>query len=154
MTGPVKQRPRSRDLLLSAEARLEGFLSELAELVAIDSGSYSPAGVNRVADWTAGRLSALGFAVERVTPGGAAGGTTGDVLIGRRPGRLTARDGGRRVLLAAHTDTSSPTAPREPPLHPSGAARPRPRRQRRQGRSARRAHRPGRPTRPASTSTP
>lgn len=105
MTGPVKQRPRSRDLLLSAEARLEGFLSELAGLVAIDSGSYSPAGVNRVADWTAGRLSALGFAVERVTPGGAAGGTTGDVLIGRRPGRLTARDGGRRVLLAAHMDT-------------------------------------------------
>ncbi|TYR66085.1 M20 family metallopeptidase [Streptomyces parvus] len=105
MTAPTRQRPRARDLLPYAEARLDQFLSDLAGLVAIDSGSYSPAGVNRVADWTAARLSVLGFAVERVTPGGVDGVTTGDVLIGRRPGRLAARDGGRRVLLAAHMDT-------------------------------------------------
>ncbi|MFD4336085.1 hypothetical protein ACFWPP_02505 [Streptomyces anulatus] len=51
------------------------------------------------------RRSVLGFAVERVTPGGASGESTGDLLIGRRTGRLAARDGGRRVLLAAHVDT-------------------------------------------------
>ncbi|MFE6918813.1 M20 family metallopeptidase [Streptomyces rubiginosohelvolus] len=105
MTAPTRQRPRARDLLPYAEARLDQFLSDLAGLVAIDSGSYSPAGVNQVADWTAARLSTLGFAVERVTPGGESGETTGDVLIGRRTGRLAARDGGRRVLLAAHMDT-------------------------------------------------
>lgn len=117
MNGPVVRRPRARDLLPFAEARLDAFLAELAGLVAIDSGSYSPTGVNRVADWTARRLSALGFAVERVTPGGGAGGaTTGDVLIARRPGRLSTRDGGRRVLLAAHMDTvfADGTAARRP----------------------------------------
>ncbi|MFF3036295.1 M20/M25/M40 family metallo-hydrolase [Streptomyces rubiginosohelvolus] len=108
MTAPTRRRPRAQDLLPYAEARLSGFLSDLAGLVAIDSGSYSPAGVNRVADWTAAKLVALGFAVERVTPGGAGGETTGDVLIGRRAGRLAARDGGRRVLLAAHMDTVFP----------------------------------------------
>ncbi|MFD3738886.1 M20 family metallopeptidase [Streptomyces sp. NPDC058629] len=105
MTAPTRPRPRAQDLLPYAEARLDGFLADLAGLVAIDSGSYSPAGVNRVADWTGARLAALGFAVERVTPDGADGETTGDVLIGRRTGRLAAREGGRRVLLAAHMDT-------------------------------------------------
>ncbi|MGW8986075.1 M20/M25/M40 family metallo-hydrolase [Streptomyces parvus] len=108
MTAPTRRRPRAQDLLPHAEARLSGFLSDLAGLVAIDSGSYSPAGVNRVADWTAAKLVALGFTVERVTPGGAGGETTGDVLVGRRAGRLAARDGGRRVLLAAHMDTVFP----------------------------------------------
>ncbi|MEU2098963.1 M20 family metallopeptidase [Streptomyces globisporus] len=105
MTAPTRQRPRAQDLLPLARARLDRFLSDLAGLVAIDSGSYSPAGVNLVADWTAARLSALGFAVERVAPGKASGERTGDVLIGRRTGRLDARDGGRRILLAAHMDT-------------------------------------------------
>ncbi|MFJ2014220.1 M20 family metallopeptidase [Streptomyces globisporus] len=105
MTAPTRQRPRAQDLLPLARARLDRFLSDLAGLVAIDSGSYSPAGVNLVADWTAARLSALGFAVERVAPGKASGERTGDVLIGRRTGRLAARDGGRRILLAAHMDT-------------------------------------------------
>lgn len=108
MTAPSRQRPRAGDLLHRAEVRLEGFLSDLARLVAVDSGSYSPAGVDRIADWTAGRLAALGFTVERVTPGPVGGLTTGDVLIGRRRGRLTAADGGRRILLAAHMDTVFP----------------------------------------------
>ncbi|GAB2946673.1 M20 family metallopeptidase [Streptomyces sp. NPDC059171] len=105
MTAAARQRPRARDLLPYAEARLDRFLADLARLVAIDSGSHSPAGVNQVADWTADRLSVLGFAVERVTPRGEMGGSTGDIVIGRRTGRLAPREGGRRVLLAAHMDT-------------------------------------------------
>ncbi|WP_406390028.1 M20/M25/M40 family metallo-hydrolase [Streptomyces sp. NBC_00887] len=105
MTAPSRQRPRALELLPYAEARLEGFLSDLAELVAIDSGSHSPAGVDLVADWTADRLTTLGFTVERVAPGPAGGARTGDVLIARRRGRLGADQGGRRILLAAHMDT-------------------------------------------------
>ncbi|MFE3383469.1 SIS domain-containing protein [Streptomyces anulatus] len=117
MTAPTRQRPRAQDLLPYAEARVDGSLSDLAGLVAIDSGSYSPAGVDQVADWTAARRSVLGFAVERVTPGGASGESTGDLLIGRRAGRLAARDGGH---------------PRRAPLHDfEYAVRPLPDRKRR-----------------------
>lgn len=108
MTAPSRQRPRAGHLLPYAEARRAEFLSDLAHLVSLDSGSYSPAGVGRVADWTAGRLAALGFTVERVAPGPAQNPKTGDVLIGRRRGRLTVAAGGRRILLAAHMDTVFP----------------------------------------------
>ncbi|MEU8679539.1 M20 family metallopeptidase [Streptomyces sp. NPDC048560] len=108
MTAPSRQRPRATDLLPHAQARLGRFLSDLAALVTIDSGSYSPAGVDRVADWTADRLCSLGFSVERVTPDPVGGVSTGDVVIGRRRGRLTDVDGGRRILLAAHMDTVFP----------------------------------------------
>ncbi|MGW8888115.1 M20/M25/M40 family metallo-hydrolase [Streptomyces sp. NPDC055749] len=116
MTAPSRQRPRALELLPHAEARLGTYLSDLAALVAIDSGSHNPAGVDRVADWTAGRLTSLGFAVERVTPDPVDGVRTGDVVIGRRRGRLAAMDGGRRILLAAHMDTVFPdgTAAKRP----------------------------------------
>ncbi|MFJ8887719.1 M20 family metallopeptidase [Streptomyces sp. NPDC102402] len=104
MTAPSRQGARTGRLLADAESRLEGYLSSLAELVAIDSGSYSPAGVNRVADWTARRLAGAGFEVERVRGGPDAG----DVLVARRRGSLAPEDGGRRVLLAAHMDTVFP----------------------------------------------
>ncbi|GAA2936857.1 M20 family metallopeptidase [Streptomyces enissocaesilis] len=106
MTAPSRQRPRAVALLPYAEERLGRFLSDLAELVAVDSGSYSPSGVNRVADWTAARLAAIGFTVERVTPARTADGRqTGDVLVARKTGRLSAGAGGRRILLVAHMDT-------------------------------------------------
>ncbi|MFJ1958177.1 M20 family metallopeptidase [Streptomyces microflavus] len=108
MTAPSRQRLRAERLLPYAEARLEGFLTDLAGLVGIDSGSYSPAGVNRIADWTSARLTSLGYAVERVTPPPTGGHRAGDVVIGRLRGRLAAEDGGRRVLLAAHMDTVFP----------------------------------------------
>ena len=116
MTAPARQRPRATELLPYAEARLGRFLTDLATLVTIDSGSHSPSGVDRVADWTAGRLGALGFSVERVTPEPVGGLSTGDVIIGRRRGRLAAEDGGRRILLAAHMDTVFPdgTAAKRP----------------------------------------
>ncbi|MEU2109939.1 M20 family metallopeptidase [Streptomyces sp. NPDC019507] len=112
MSAPSRQRPRPHpaDLLGPARRRLQHYLYDLAELVAIDSGSYSPDGVNAVADWVQARLTSLGFAVERIRPPAAPGAPidalrTGDVLVARKAGRLAEADGGRRILLAAHMDT-------------------------------------------------
>ncbi|MGW3245486.1 M20 family metallopeptidase [Streptomyces sp. NPDC001070] len=91
-------------LLPLATARHPHFLSDLAELVAIDSGSYSPQGVNRVADWVLTRLTKLGFAAERV-PVATAEHEVGDAVVARRCGSRPATAGGRRVLLIAHMDT-------------------------------------------------
>lgn len=110
MSAPSRQRPRPADLLGPARGRLPQYLDDLAELVSIDSGSYSPGGVNAVADWVQTRLTSLGFAVERIRPPRADGPggddlRTGDVLVARKTGRLAEADGGRRILLAAHMDT-------------------------------------------------
>ncbi|WP_241488054.1 M20/M25/M40 family metallo-hydrolase [Leucobacter japonicus] len=85
------------DLLRRAEAMHDAFLDDLAALVSIDSGSHDPAGVNRVGEWIAARLTALGFDVERVNSPDP---RYGDVVVGRRRGCGT-----RRVLLFAHMDT-------------------------------------------------
>ncbi|BFV60737.1 M20 family metallopeptidase [Kitasatospora sp. CMC57] len=90
-------------LLPLAHDLMPRYLADLAELVAIDSGSHSPEGVNRVADWLQARLHALGLTTERITPDGPV--RTGDVLIARRTGRLAPGQGGRRILLAGHMDT-------------------------------------------------
>ncbi|MFE6338533.1 M20 family metallopeptidase [Streptomyces sp. NPDC057798] len=107
MSAPSRQRPRPRpaDLLVPARSRLERYLHDLAGLVAIDSGSYSPDGVNRMADRVEASLTALGFAVERIRPPAAQVPGTGDVLVARKAGRLSVAGGGRRILLAAHMDT-------------------------------------------------
>ncbi|MFE1263545.1 M20 family metallopeptidase [Streptomyces albogriseolus] len=112
MSTPSRQRPHPATLLGPARRRLQRYLHDLAELVSIDSGSYSPAGVDAVADRVQARLTALGFAVERIRPAGARATPsdapaprTGDVLVARRTGRLPEADGGRRILLAAHMDT-------------------------------------------------
>ncbi|MEU3794409.1 M20 family metallopeptidase [Streptomyces fructofermentans] len=99
------QQSRTAELLSSAHAHQARYLADLAELVAIDSGSYSPEGVNKVADWVQGRLDRLGFTVDRVELPGAQGHRAGDVLVARRHGRLAEAEGGRRILLAAHMDT-------------------------------------------------
>ena len=49
-----------------SQARLPRYLAELAALVNIDCGSYTPAGVNRVADVVAASLAELGATVERI----------------------------------------------------------------------------------------
>ncbi|MDX3231409.1 M20 family metallopeptidase [Streptomyces sp. ME19-01-6] len=106
MTAEVRRRPPAAALLALAGDREPGFVNDLAELVGIDSGSNSPAGVNRVADWVGDRLTTLGFTVERVAlPATADGQRVGDVLVARKAGALSAAQGGRRVLLAAHMDT-------------------------------------------------
>lgn len=94
--------PTAADLLAPALAHMETFVRDLADLVAIDSGSYSPHGVNRVADRVRDSLTRLGFTAERVPLGRA---ETGDAVLARKPGRLPPEAGGRRVLLLGHLDT-------------------------------------------------
>ena len=89
------------ELRASLEAGLPAFLADLERLVNVDCGSYSPAGVNEVASWTAVFLRRLGASVERrPDPNGRFGDTVVATLD--RPG------GGPRVLLIGHTDTVFP----------------------------------------------
>ncbi|MFE5023928.1 M20 family metallopeptidase [Streptomyces sp. NPDC056656] len=105
MSAPPRQQPLDEALLALSHAHQARYLEDLAELVAIDSGSYSSDGVNRVADLVRARLERLGFSAERVPLPPAHGHRIADVLIGRKEGRLAVADGGRRLLLAAHMDT-------------------------------------------------
>ena len=82
------------------EARLPRFLAELETLVNIDCGSYTPDGVNRVADLVADALGQLDAQVERVSHLPADGQQQlGDLVIGRIAGD------GPRLLLIGHMDT-------------------------------------------------
>ncbi|MGV9904303.1 M20 family metallopeptidase [Streptomyces sp. NPDC003388] len=105
MSASVRQQPRTAALLTLARAQETRFLEELAELVAIDSGSYSPAGINRVADIVGQRLRATGFDTRRVSPPPVGTRPTGDLVVARKKGSLSVADGGRRILLVAHMDT-------------------------------------------------
>ncbi|MDX2592043.1 M20 family metallopeptidase [Streptomyces sp. WI03-4A] len=105
MSAPVRQRPRTAALLTLARAHQPRYLKELAELVAIDSGSYSPAGVNRVGEIVGDRLRNLGFDTRRLSPPPVGARATGDLVVARKKGSLSVEDGGRRILLAAHMDT-------------------------------------------------
>ncbi|MFE4924219.1 M20/M25/M40 family metallo-hydrolase [Streptomyces sp. NPDC056661] len=110
MSAPARARgtaARTAALLLpDAVALHDRYLSDLRHLVSIDSGSYSPEGVNRVAAWTVRRLASLGFEADRaaVTAGGRES-RFGDLVVGRLRGRLPVERGGRRILLAGHMDT-------------------------------------------------
>jgi glutamate carboxypeptidase len=87
--------PIARELLRDSVAKREGdFLRQLETLVNIDSGSYSRAGVNRIADFCAASLTDLGAEVERIGHE-----RYGDLVIGRLAGE------GPRMLLIGHTDT-------------------------------------------------
>ena len=83
------------------DARLPRFLAELETMVNIDCGSYTPAGVNRIADLVVAALGELGATVERRSPPTADGGAPGlgDLVIGRIEGD------GPRILLIGHMDT-------------------------------------------------
>jgi glutamate carboxypeptidase len=79
-------------------ADLPAYLADLARLVDIDCGSYTPAGVNEVGRWTAGFLAELGAEIDiRPDPGGRFGNT----VVGTFSGRV----GAPRVLLIGHLDT-------------------------------------------------
>ncbi|HET9878047.1 MAG TPA: M20 family metallopeptidase [Candidatus Limnocylindria bacterium] len=76
------------------------YLAELATLVNIDCGSYTPAGVNLVADHATDALAALGATVERIPHTPAVGEPQlGDLVIGRLAGD------GPRLMLIGHMDT-------------------------------------------------
>jgi glutamate carboxypeptidase len=83
------------------DQRHEEFLDALREMVNVDCGSFSPAGVNRIADLCQERFIAGGWEVQR-RPGGQAdqGRQLGDLLVGRLSGA-----GGPQVLLLGHMDT-------------------------------------------------
>ncbi len=85
-------------LLRFAESRRDQFLDDLRTLVNIDSGSYTPDGVARVADELRTRFIASGAEVERI-----AGGDHGPHLVARWRGT-----GMGRVLLVGHMDTVFP----------------------------------------------
>ena len=82
------------------DARLPRFMADLETMVNIDCGSYTPAGVNRIADLVATALEDLGARVERIPHEPADGAPAlGDLVIGRWQGD------GPRVLLIGHMDT-------------------------------------------------
>ena len=82
-----------------ADAGLPAFLADLERLVNIDCGSYTPAGVNLVADWVAGDMRSNGATVERMPDPEQ---RYGDTVVGRFECRQGA---GTRVLLIGHMDT-------------------------------------------------
>ncbi|MEX0625319.1 MAG: M20 family metallopeptidase [Chloroflexota bacterium] len=87
-------------LQAAVAARYARYVGDLASLVGIDCGSYTPAGVNRVATAVSGSLQEIGAAVERIRhlPTGGER-QLGDLVIGRLDGS------GPRLLLIGHMDT-------------------------------------------------
>jgi glutamate carboxypeptidase len=79
--------------------RRPAFLDALEDMVNVDCGSYTPEGVNAIADRCEARLRAGGWDVERRRHEGE-GPWLGDLVIGRLRGA-----GGPNVLLVGHTDT-------------------------------------------------
>jgi glutamate carboxypeptidase len=78
--------------------RRDAFLAELEAMVNVDSGSYSPDGVNEIVDRCERLLRDAGWAIERRAHDGTP--RLGDLLIARVQG-----SSGRRILLVGHTDT-------------------------------------------------
>ncbi|MFJ6940512.1 M20 family metallopeptidase [Streptomyces sp. NPDC101132] len=105
MSAATRPQPSTRTLRARAAARHGEYLADLAALVAIDSGSYSPDGVNRVAAWLTDRLERCGATVQTVPAGRHRGRALGNALVARKKGARRAADGGRRILLAGHMDT-------------------------------------------------
>ena len=89
-------------LRATIDAGLPAFLADLERLVNVDCGSYTPAGVNQIADWVAADLAALGAQVDRRPD---PSGRYGDTVIGTFEGRPGA---GPRILLIGHMDTVFP----------------------------------------------
>jgi glutamate carboxypeptidase len=84
-----------------ASGRYDDFVGSLERMVNVDCGSYTPSGVNQIADLCEERFAAHGWAVERRSHVPADGGQRlGDLVIGRLDG-----SGGPRVLMIGHTDT-------------------------------------------------
>ena len=80
------------------QARYGEFMAELEAMVNVDCGSYSPEGVNQIADRCERRFEEHGWEVERRSHHGEP--RLGDLLIGRLHGA-----GGPNVLLVGHMDT-------------------------------------------------
>jgi glutamate carboxypeptidase len=90
-----------RELRSIAQRRHDEFVEALRAMVNVDCGSYTPEGVNRIADACQARFEAGGWKVER-TPHvpGEGEPPLGDLVIGRLDG-----SGGPQVLMVGHMDT-------------------------------------------------
>ncbi len=84
-----------------AAGRYDDFVDALRQMVNVDCGSFTPAGVNVIADLCQARFDAGGWEVERHhhEPAGEEQ-QLGDLVIGRLAG-----GGGPRVLMIGHMDT-------------------------------------------------
>jgi len=101
-------RAEPASLVAPLRQREDDLLARLEELVNIDSGSFSAAGVNQVADRCQARFEAGGWEVERHPHRPDQeweGPPLGDLVLGRRAGARPVAEGGRRLLLMAHMDT-------------------------------------------------
>jgi glutamate carboxypeptidase len=87
---------QQRDLE-QAEQAMDAYLEDLQTIVNIDSGTYTPEGVNRVGAYLAGRFQGWGFATRFDKQEG-----YGDHLIATRQGK---NPGGLRLLCIGHMDT-------------------------------------------------
>lgn len=88
-------------LLELAGRRHDAFIEALRDVVNVDSGSFTPEGVNVIADRCAERFRTGGWDVERIPHEPRDGEPQlGDLLVGRLEGR-----GGPHVLLIGHMDT-------------------------------------------------
>lgn len=87
------------ELRATVKAGLPAFLADLERMCNIDCGSYTPAGVNQIADLVAVELASLGASVDRRPD---PKGRYGDTVIGTFEG---APGAGPRVLLIGHMDT-------------------------------------------------
>src|SRR3990172_3368030 len=106
------------ELARIAEGRFGEYVEALRDMVSVDCGSYTPVGVNRIADMCSARFEAGGWAVER-TPHRPSGGKPqlGDLVVGRLEGA-----GGPRILMIGHTDTVfDPGTAAERPFRVDGA---------------------------------
>ena len=84
-----------------AASRYEAFVAELERMVNVDCGSYTPAGVNEIADLCETRMRDRGYHVDRRRHVVADGEPQlGDLVIGTLEG-----SGGSDVLLVGHMDT-------------------------------------------------
>src|SRR5262245_5238079 len=81
------------------------YLKTLQELVAIESGSRDIEGLNRISEFIAGRLRALGGSVEFVAPGSDVRFDDTPAQLGRMVLASFKGTGTRRILLLAHMDT-------------------------------------------------
>lgn len=89
------------ELREQASTRYDDFVGALREMVDVDCGSFTPEGVNVIADLCQRRFEAGGWKVERLEHRPGEGERQlGDLVIGRLNG-----SGTTRLLMIGHTDT-------------------------------------------------
>lgn len=115
--------PAPADLLKHAEDLFAPFVERLRTMVNIDCGSYTPDGVNRIADLMQESFRTQAWTVERIGHEPEDGEPRlGDLLVARLAG---GNPDGRKVLLVGHMDTVFPdgTAAERPFAIADGTAR-------------------------------